>query len=407
MKVAFLIANLYGGGTERVIISLAKKFTELGNNVSIITLEKGKDYEINEKIELLILSNYEDKKNGVLKKVFYFTIQLINFVKFMRNNNIKIVLSFLERSNLVNVLSRLFIRHTAICNTRINLSEGYSKDNGLLKNIIFSKIIKITGKLSCLIICNSEGIKSDLIKNFKLHPGKIKVINNPCDLKTIAEMRSKKIDSKLNDIFLKGPVIINIGRLEKQKSQWFLVRAFHLIKAKVSNIKLIILGTGPEKDNLVNIIRKMNLEDHVYMLGFQKNPYSFLARSKVFVLSSLWEGFPNVILEAMACGLPVVSFDCKSGPREILSPGTDINQRLENIEYARYGILVPVPDGKFYGKNIPLLTQEKLLATAIIKLLEDKELYERYSKMSLERVKDFELDKIANEYFELIKKYYD
>jgi len=160
------------------------------------------------------------------------------------------------------------------------------------------------------------------------------------------------------------------------------------------DLKLVILGEGGLESYLKELIKNLNLENDVYLLGWQKNPFKFLANSKLFVLFSLWEGFGIVILEAMACGIPVISSDCKSGPREILAPDTNVDDQTKNIEYGQYGILVPVCDGKFYAALSPLTKNEKILSDAIIEIFTNEKLTTDLIKKSQERATDFDIKKI-------------
>lgn len=402
MTLAFLLPNLYGGGTERVVTTISEELSKRKLKIFIFTLEKGKQYDLASNVKHIVLSNLDIKKHGIFKRILYFPIQLFNFIKLLKSNKITIVISFLERANFINCISKIFIKHKVICNTRMNLTEGYLKGANPIAKLIILNGIKLLKKYYDILICNSQGVKEDLVSNFKLSPKIIKVIHNPCDIKKIRELSKKNLEAKYENLFL-NPVIINVASLIKPKGQWHLIRAFKLVKEKIEDSKLILIGDGENKNLLNNLINDYKLNNDVFLLGFKENPFAFMSRSKIFVLSSLWEGFPNALLEAMACGLPVISFDCKSGPREILSQNPDINKEINDIEYAEYGVLVPVPDGKFYGFDTSLLYQEKLLATSIIKLLENKELYKKYAALSSERIKDFELNKIANKYFEMIR----
>ncbi|HIQ50620.1 MAG TPA: glycosyltransferase, partial [Nautiliaceae bacterium] len=181
---------------------------------------------------------------------------------------------------------------------------------------------------------------------------------------------------------------ITIGRLESQKNHKLLINAIKNI-----NANLWIIGDGHLKKELEDMIKNLKLQDKVKLLGRQSNPYKFLAKADAFVFSSNYEGFPNVLLEALACELPIISTDCKSGPREILAPNSDFTKQTTDIEIAEFGILVPVGD-------------VKRMADAMKIIIEDENLRNRLRKKALNRAKDFEVDKIIKEWEEIIEKVY-
>ena len=196
---------------------------------------------------------------------------------------------------------------------------------------------------------------------------------------------------------------MNVGRLTKQKGQCHLIKAFKKVKETIKDMKLIILGRGELEDYLKQLVEELNLEKDVYFLGFQKNPFKFISKSKIYLFPSLYEGFPNALVEAMACEIPVISSDCRSGPREILAPETNIDVETKIIEYAKYGILIPVCDDNYYKARDPLTNKEMILAKSIVKLYSSKELLENYTVKAKERVKNFNKDKIILEYENILK----
>lgn len=166
--------------------------------------------------------------------------------------------------------------------------------------------------------------------------------------------------------------------------------------------KLVILGQGDLEDYLKELAKELDLEKDVHFLGFQENPFKYIAKSTIYAFPSLYEGFPNAMCEAMVCGVPVISADCKSGPREILAPDTDINREIDDIEYAKYGILIPPSDGVKYKSDDELIKEEKILSKSIVALMKDKAMMDKYSKLAMERVDDFSMDKIIKQWEELL-----
>jgi len=153
------------------------------------------------------------------------------------------------------------------------------------------------------------------------------------------------------------------------------------------------------------LIRKLNLENNVFLLGVHKNPFKFLKNSQCFVFPSLWEGLPNTLIEALTINHPIISTDCETGPREILTPELDIDEKIDYPYFGRYGILIKPFPRKYIFKDLeekPLIEREKQLAELMIKMIEDGELRGRYS-CGLDRARDFDVNKIIKKWEEVIK----
>jgi glycosyltransferase involved in cell wall biosynthesis len=155
-----------------------------------------------------------------------------------------------------------------------------------------------------------------------------------------------------------------------------LIKAFKEVIEILPETRLLIIGEGPDRNKLLNLIRELGIENRVQISGIKRNPFKYLSRANVFVLSSVSEGFGNVILEAMVCGCPVVSTDCPSGPREIITDG-------EN------GILVPVGNSA-------------ALSEVVLKVIKNHTLNKKLTMNALKRVDDFSLEKIVNQYHKII-----
>jgi glycosyltransferase involved in cell wall biosynthesis len=241
----------------------------------------------------------------------------------------------------------------------------------LLRNLA----VKVFYPKADAIIVNSKGIAIILGKLKHILLQKIAVIYNPVDIEQIMHLSKKKISYLLSQEDV--PIIIGIGRLSIEKGHSYLLKAVHIILSKGIQCRLIICGQGLKRERLEKLAVDLKIDDKVTFLGFQDNPYKYLANSTVFVIPSLYEGFPNVLLEAMALGIPSVATRCPTGPDEIITEGVD-------------GILVPPAD-------------EKAIADAIKKLLLDEDLRKRLSEAGKRRIQDFAVEKIVKQYEDAIE----
>ena len=187
--------------------------------------------------------------------------------------------------------------------------------------------MRLTYRSADTIIAVSNGVADDLSTMLKLKRNQINVIYNP----VVSEHLIKNSREPVDHPWLtsnKVPVILGVGRLTEAKNFNALIHAFSIVVASIP-ARLIILGEGEQRDSLETIIDQLNLADQVDLPGFTNNPYPYMRCADLFVLSSIWEGLPTVLIEALSCGTKVVSTDCPSGPREILENG-------------KWGTLVPV-----------------------------------------------------------------
>ncbi|WP_428025003.1 glycosyltransferase [Arcobacter sp.] len=372
-KLAILINSLSGGGAERVVSILLKELQRKYDITLILMMDKI-TYDIPDNIEVIYLEKIVAEEINLIKiiKIPYLSWK---YKKICNHRGVDISLSFMYRPNFINTFAKILgLKSKVVISERNTASMTYNGNS--IGSIVGRFLVKKLYPKANMIIPNSKGSAFDLIKSFNIPANKIEVINNPIDVDKINQLANEPLDTGLKTNKF---VFILVGRLEKHKRQELVIRAFS--KLSFTECELWILGEGLKNSELQELIKRLGLENYVKMLGFDKNPYKYMNKADCFILSSTREGFPNVLIEALACGLPVISTDCDSGPREILSPRSDLSIKLHNsLEIAEYGILTPVND------------EDKIIDAMNI-LLERNTIYEDYKSKSKVRSKDFNLKK--------------
>jgi N-acetylgalactosamine-N,N'-diacetylbacillosaminyl-diphospho-undecaprenol 4-alpha-N-acetylgalactosaminyltransferase len=379
-KIFILINTLGTGGAERVASLLIHNWKKQ-YDITLVLLTDLIEYDLPKNISIVCLKQ-PFQANGFLTTI-KLPLLAWRYNNLCRKNNADVSLSFLKRPNYINCLSKLLGNKA-----KIIISER-SYFSELLKTFPpFQRTLSIflTKKLyphADLIITNSQIMKIDLEKNFNIH-SQYQVIHNPMNVALMERLSKAEVDFPVKASFN----FINVGAFRKEKNHELLIEAFN--KIRHLNVRLFLLGHRFLKDQLKAKVKKMQLESQVIFLRFDTNPFKYFSKSDCFVLSSDFEGFPNALVEAMTCGLSVISTDCRSGPREILAPATDPEVIVkDHIEIAEYGILVPVKNAR-------------LLAEAMELMAKNKELHERMKQKAKERSMDFESGKIIEQFAEAI-----
>ncbi len=381
-----LTVSLSFGGAERVISILLEEFANRGIDTILIMLGRDQFYKIPSTTKVIYLSNLSGSENPIIK-LLYLPLWTIRLKKIIKNYDLEVIQSHLYPANFVNILAKLLgSKHKAFIANRGVISRF--QHEGFLRKISILLIRFLYPKADSFVLL-TQAMRDDFVKYVNIYK-RIYIINNPYNINIINKLKM--------DVFAEGEFfpnkkkryIISVGRIINAKNPKLIIKAFGLIATKYNDLDLIFCGQGNLENECKRLAKDLKIASRVHFLGVVSNPFKYMASSCIFVSSSNFEGFPNAMMEALACKLPVVSTDCNSGPREILAPDTPYSSRLENdIELAKYGILIPIGDAK-------------LLAKAIIRLLSDRELYDSYCLNSFKRVKDFSVDKIANQYLSVM-----
>lgn len=311
MKIIGLINSMEQGGAERQMLFLL----ESGIVSEIITLSHEQFFDGGKKT----ITSLSKNANNLSK---YFRPLLIPWYAYKLSRKISCgdtVISFAERSNFVNIISNVFTKHKTIISIRTNPNRA---NRGL--KWFQKQIMKLLYPYADCVITNSQGVAHLLVKNYGLQLKKITTISNAYNLESIKNKSQEKLEHFDEEYFNHGPVCVAVGRLEYPKGFTHLVNAFKYVHAEISDAKLVIVGEGSERVLLEHLIKQNNLTETVYVIGARKNPFPFISKSKLLVISSLWEGMPNVLTESLICGTPVVAVDCDFGPRDILNENVGV-----------------------------------------------------------------------------------
>ncbi len=350
-RILLLIPNLGHGGAQRSFTKLANALRiKYPITIAVFNMDMEDQYGLPTapiSLDVRAGSNPFDKLYMLYKRV-------ARLKKLKKQHNISLTISFMEGANYINVLSRQ--------NDKIVLSVRGSKKydkliNGSLGKLRTNYLIPRLFRKSNKIVTVSEGIANELNKYFGIPASAIVTIPNYYNHEAIRKKSLSIIPFPHEQLF-SHPTIVHIGRMHPQKEHQFLLKVFAQLKLKIPQTRLLLIGDGKMRNMIFNEIQRLNLDlcqitentdeitsADVYWLGFTNNPYPYVKKAQVFVLPSSWEGFPNVLAEAMIIGTPVISADCPTGPREILAPETKSHEyQLKTLEHTRYGILAPMKD---------------------------------------------------------------
>ena len=325
--IALFVPSLSGGGAERAILGVAAGLSERGVPVDLVLVRAEGEY-LGRMPEGVRLIDLDSRRTAA---------SLLKLVGYLRRERPAALLSTLAHANVVALLAKLTLggRIRVVARMESTFSEAF--DSGSFKQRLTLRLLKLLLPAADGIAAVSQGVADDLRELLPAASHKVTTIYNPVVIPEIVEQAAAPVSHP----WFKDdgpPVILSAGRLTTVKDHATLLRAFaEVVRSRPA--RLVILGEGPERENLLDLAESLDVSRHVDMPGFEVNPFAYMSRSSVFVLSSRYEGFPNVLAQAMACGTPVVSTDCRSGPSEILEDG-------------KWGRLMPVGDWRAMSEAI-------------------------------------------------------
>lgn len=382
--VVFLIINsLYGGGAEHVAARLSSEWTKK-YDLKILSLNDftEKDYDFSG--ERICLKKYAKSR--------FWYLRIKQYAKGVDELAVKFhpiaIVSFLQNSNLVNLLSVYNTKRiVSVRNYLPSLHKG-------IKLHLWKYLIKRYYPRADFVVSVSQLMNSEMQTTYGIDANKCVCIYNPYKIEDIIKLSNEELPKSAKSFFDCHYVMASMGHVKFPKGHYHLVRILPELVKVIPNIGLVIIGDDNTDyaRKLKELVRDLRMDNYILFTGRQKNPYNYLKNSKCYVFPSLFEGFPNALVEAMICGLPVIASDCKSGPREILSP------KCEN----QFGFLLPADDTPWMSKDEALTDTEWQYIESIKRMYQNPDDANLYSRLAINRAFDFTMESIVCEWYKLI-----
>lgn len=388
-----MVPLLDQGGLERICAMTAKLLTPHCHLTLVVFSTKGMIYDV-DGVDMINLNL--GSVPGKVGKAVNLCKRIRAIKKIKRERNIEITYSFGPTANLANVFTRVKnakVNHEQITDKIWVGIRGYGALEDKYDMTLFCK-------RADKVVCCSQ-IMADEVKA-KFWAKDVVCVYNPCDVESIRRLAKEPLPADRQTFFAEGaPVVAAMGREHDVKGFWHLIKAFALAKKKIPELKLMIVGEGIFAEYR-KLAEDLQVEQDVWFTGVQKNPFAYLKRASLFVMTSVSEGFPNSLIEAMAVGLPAMSVNCKTGPAEIFLDDYRKGGDGHTVIEGEYGVLLPVicPE-----KNLDASVMEKeeeIMAEQMVRVLTEPEKLAERKAASLKRAEDFSVQAYTDSLLRMI-----
>lgn len=387
-RIMLITPMLHQGGFERICVLTAKLLKEQYDVYLVVFTTKDCFYDVS---GLNVIDLNLGAVEGMFGKInnLYRRVRCLKQLK--RKLGIETSYSFGTTANLANVMSK----EKDIVWAGI---RGYSSLHDQGAGLIFRRA-------DCVVSC-TKTMEMEINSTFRTK--KSCTLYNPCDLETIRELAQKGADESSvaewkDFVNRRGALIVSMGREDDYKGFWHLLKSFAILKKELPDARLMIVGDGSYAEYR-KLAGELGILESVCFTGALKNPFPLLAKADIYALTSVNEGFPNAMIEAMACGVPCVSVNCKTGPAEILQEDYTVCHDQDKIYHADYGILTPVFHGDKNLKADDITAEEEVFAQELKTVLTDGALYRHYRTRAAERAGAFGIERYRTNIIKMIEE---
>ena len=308
--ITLFLPSLEGGGAQRVFVELANEFVALGLRVNLALASAHGPYleEVSAGVRVIDFG-----ASGVLQS-------LPKLARHLRTERPDVMLSGLDHANIIAMLARVAVGNGTRCVISMrSVPTAVYRESRSVRGWLLLQLIKVAYPFADAIVANSEAVASDLSQLLGITRSRLHIVYNPLNTAWIEKSSREEIDHAWCAAGA-PPIVLGVGSLGVLKDFQTLIRAFSIVRS-TRDCRLVILGEGPQREELERLIYELGLERDVHLAGFVGNPFAWMRRARVFASSSLTEGCPNALMQALACGTPVISTDCVGGSAEILQDG--------------------------------------------------------------------------------------
>lgn len=373
IRIGFVLTELVGGGAERSMLSIIGALDRSRVEPFLILFQNRIDHEPPRDVPRFVLPGARTAPGRLLARIDA-------LAALVRRERLDLIVSFLVGPNIVAIAAARRAGVPIVAGERSTPSVVLSSKNRVLALAwLWRLLVRLLYPRATAIVANTEGARRELIEQFGVAAGRATVLPNPIDLERVRALATEPITDPWWPADPRQPILVHVGRFTFAKDHDTLLRAFAALRSR-RPATLVLVGDGEDEAHVRALVSSLGLDGDVHFTGFTRNPYKYLARATVSVLTSRFEGLPNALIEAMALGVPIVSTACEYGPVELFAPPS-----------AADGVLVPVGDAD-------------AVAGAVAALLDDPARRDELSRRGLVRAEAYDRRRVGAEYERLFER---